>query len=428
MPISYSEHVPLICPNCRGDFSDEIWLVLDAHEQPEQTEALRTGRLNLVTCPHCGHTGPAGAPLLFHDGPARCVVFAAAPGAAEHVWREQARELHALLVEQFPLEERRPYLEDVQIAQDVHGIAHILGKRARKRIPAPPSAPVVSREPVAAELPVAPPAAEDLLLREAIAALLRVNSLQELHALVKAQPILLTAAADRSLVQLADVAIEERNYAMSEGVWQVRRVLADIRAGGTGQPVEQPPPAESAPAPAPVPAPEHPAVLPELPDVAQQALLRAETAPALVQVVQDYPLLQEHWVDQILARQVELALDEGNDWLARALEERREALLELRQQYLIGAQQRAVREVVTVPYQVSPTPVEGNLEEALIALFAAEDEDLMAAVLLDFPVLLTDAAQQALGQLASNAEARGDDELAAYASQCRTMLHNVRNA
>ncbi|MCU0494147.1 MAG: CpXC domain-containing protein, partial [Chloroflexaceae bacterium] len=132
MPISYSEQSQLTCPNCGADFEATIWLLLDAGEEPQATEELRAGRLNTVTCPHCGNSGPAGAPLLFHDAATRQVIFAAAPGSAEHELREQARELHSLLVGSIPEEQRRAYLADVQIAQDVEGIAHLLRKHARR--------------------------------------------------------------------------------------------------------------------------------------------------------------------------------------------------------------------------------------------------------------------------------------------------------
>lgn len=45
---------------------------------------------------------------------------------------------------------------------------------------------------------------------------------------------------------------------------------------------------------------------------------------------------------------------------------------------------------------------------------------------MDHPILLSDAAQQALWQLAAEARSHQDEQLAAYAIACRTMLHQVR--
>jgi len=442
MSISYSEHVPLICAHCGGAFSAEIWLLLDGPEQPEQTAALRQGRLNSVTCPHCNHTGPAGAPLLFHDGVMRCVLFAPTPGAEEHVWREQARELHALLVERVPVEERRPYLSDVQIAQDIHGIAHILEKRLRKRpavqahdqpvaatsgaadaVVHPPS---VSREPALAGPTAAPPDADEVQLHNAITTLLRANSPDELRAITTAQPILLTPAADQALAQLADVAVSEREYEMAEGLRQVRVLLADVRAGGPGElpdqvPVQAPMSTDT------IDMSEWHTALPELSDAAYQALLLAQTAAALQQATEIYPVLREPWVDLVLARQVDHALDEGNVRLAHDLEERREALAGLRRQYPLDERQAALMREATAPaYEAAATHSEALLEEAINALLATDDDDVTAEVLIDYPVLLTDAAQQSLERVASAAQARGDTDLALYADECRTMLHHVR--
>ena len=130
MPIGYQEQAQLTCPTCGTDFEAPIWLILDAQEQPAAVEALLRDELNLVRCPACGAAGPAGAPLLYHDAAARRVIFAPAPGAAEHEWREQARDLHALLVGSIPEEQRRPYLADVDIAQDLAGVAHLLRRAA----------------------------------------------------------------------------------------------------------------------------------------------------------------------------------------------------------------------------------------------------------------------------------------------------------
>ncbi|MBX0328958.1 CpXC domain-containing protein, partial [Oscillochloris sp. ZM17-4] len=133
MAISYQEQAELTCPSCGADFTAAIWLILDAQEQPAAVDDLRRGALNIVICPHCDSSGPAGAPLLFHDAQARRVIFAGAPGAAEHEVRDQARDLHAILVGAIPEDQRRPYLADVDIAQDVEGVAHMLRRMDRRR-------------------------------------------------------------------------------------------------------------------------------------------------------------------------------------------------------------------------------------------------------------------------------------------------------
>ena len=75
MPISYSERARLTCPACLAPFDADVWILVEAAERPDLAQALRDGALNTVACPHCGHEGPAGAPLLFHDASSRRVYF-----------------------------------------------------------------------------------------------------------------------------------------------------------------------------------------------------------------------------------------------------------------------------------------------------------------------------------------------------------------
>jgi len=63
MPISFSQHVDLQCPECNAPFRAEVWLIVDAGERPDLAARCRDGSLFAVTCPN-GHTGALGAPLL----------------------------------------------------------------------------------------------------------------------------------------------------------------------------------------------------------------------------------------------------------------------------------------------------------------------------------------------------------------------------
>lgn len=393
MSISYQEQAQLSCPACGADFESVVWLILDAEEEPGAVEALRRAELNMVTCPSCGNAGPAGAPLLFHDARARRVIFAAAPGSAEHEVRDQARDLHALLVGSIPEEQRRPYLADVDIAQDLAGVAHLLKRMDRRR--QADGGAKGQGDKVAHPAPPSPEGSPPLLV--AVEAMLAANSPEELDAALAAHPILLDPATDATLAQLADVAVEQRAYEIADSLRNARALLA--RMGQASAPTLAAP------------------VVSTLPELALQALLNAQSAAELEAAVSNHPLLLSPDVDALLAERVEQALDEGNERLAVDLEDRREAVAQLR---AAAAGVRAAGEPEAGPANLA------TVDEAIEALLIAEGEDALAEVIDQYPVLLEDVAAQALWQFAAEARASGDEELAIYAIECRDMLRRVR--
>src|SRR5512138_747865 len=133
MPISHSEYIDLTCPSCGARFETEAWTLIDAAERSDLAQALREGSLNVATCPKCGAPSPAGAALLLHDPAGRRVYFAVPPNVGEHVWRERAQELLYQLVGSLPEDERRPYLGDVQVEQELDGVRRALLRNDRRR-------------------------------------------------------------------------------------------------------------------------------------------------------------------------------------------------------------------------------------------------------------------------------------------------------
>lgn len=395
MPVGYQESTELTCPACNVAFEASVWLILDAQESPEAVAALRRGELNVVTCPSCGHRGPAGAPLLFHDAVRRRVVFAPAPGVPEYAWRDQARDLHALLVGSIAEEQRRPYLGEVDIVQDLAGIARLLERIERR-----PSEPVSRPHPRAAsepaagqgthETPGASRTEEPPPLLAAVEAMLAADAPEEFDAVLARHPVLLDPGTDVALAQLIEVALEQREFAIADSLRNARALLARLTETSRGQ--------VAPPAPAPPP-------LDDLPDPAVQALLRAGTEAELEAVCAEHAVLLRPEADGLLARRVDQALDEGNERLAHALEERREALARRRPAASAEA---------------------ASLDEAIEALLVADGEEALVEVLERYPALLEDAAAEALWQFAAEARASGDEELARYAVACRELLRRVR--
>jgi len=372
MPISYREQAQLTCPHCGADFEAEVWLIIDAAEEPEAAAALRREELNLVACPHCGKQGPAGAPLLYHDAQARRVMFAPAPGSSDYEIREQARDLHALLVGSIEPEQRRPYLADVDIAQDMSGLALLLRRLDARRPPKPPSAPPPSPAPPAERSP----------LMTAIEALLAADSDAELEQVLAQHPELLDPAALATLNQLAEVAVAQGERAIAQSLRQARDILARMSHYEVAERLTTIPPA------------------------ALQELLNAHSDTELEQVVARHPLLLRPEVDQLLAEEIEAALAADAERLAQMLETRRAMLAALR--------------------SAPAAEAETDLEAAIEALLVAEDEETIAQVLDDYPVLLSETAEHALWEFAAEAKAGGDEELARHAIACRELLRRVR--
>ncbi|GIW00774.1 CpXC domain-containing protein [Roseiflexus sp.] len=397
MSISYAELASLTCPVCRTSFEAEIWTIVDARERPDLAGMLLSGELNMVTCPQCGHQADAGGPLLVHDPDGRRVYFAAPADAPEHVWRERARELLYVLVGSLPEEARLPYLGDVQVEVEAGGVRKALLRRGRRFAPPPSIAPKPSRNVHTSSPPVerldiaAAPDAVVVAIEELIAA----DTATEAAAVVNRHPVLATPDADVVIEQLISAAHAHGEHDIARALTKARVLLHDLRAGvapGDRQDTR------AAPALADVEGI-------RLADVAYQAFLRTESLPALREAVADYPVLLEPWADEDLAARVDAALDEGNEHLAQAIELRRDALTRLR---------------------VEMTGAEG-LHQAINALLRVGHEpDALAAVVGEYPALLTDAAHTALFELAAGARARGDHALAEYAVEYRALLRRVR--
>jgi hypothetical protein len=408
MPISYSELAQLTCPACGKDFEADVWALVDAAERPDLAEALRDDTLDQVVCPHCGHAGSSGAPLLFHDPERRRVYFAAPADVPEHAWHERAQELLYLLVGSLPEAACLPYLGDVQVEQEVAGVRRAWLRRSRGPAPQPRAAaapepatyhaPSVEAEPdpEVGVTPAEPPSE----MVDAVQNLLAADTPAEFEQVVQRYPVLLTEAAHMMIMRLADEAFAQGQREIGEALRAVRGSLLGIQLAA---------PADAEVAPVVVAVAEHlhahAAPTPSaLSDAAYQALMQATTTDALQQAVRDYPILLEPWVDRELATRAENMLSENNERVAVEIEERREALLDLR----------------------AALSGEAAMLKAIETLLAADNEDDLAQAISDYPILLTDAAQRALTVLEADARARGDAAMAEYAVECRTLLQNVR--
>jgi hypothetical protein len=402
MSISYAELASLTCPVCRTLFETEIWTLLDTRERPDLAEMLLSGALNVVTCPQCSHQADAGGPLLVHDPEGRRVYFAAPADTPEHVWRERAQELLYVLVGSLPEEARLPYLSDVQVEVEASGVRKAMLRRGRRFAPRALDASPRSNAVLPPPSPIEPPGAS--LVSDAIVGaieeLIAADTPAEASAVVERHSMLMTPDADAMIEQLIGAARAQGEHDIARALTEARVLLNDLRTGMA--PDDQ----QDVPFASPPPTPSSAGVEgSRLTDSVYHAFLRTESLRALRETVADYPVLLEPWADDDLAVRVDAALDEGNEHLAQAIELRRDALARMRAE------------------MTSDT----GLHEAIDALVrAGDDADALAAVVGEYPALLTDAAQIALFELAASARARGEHALAEYAVECRALLRRVR--
>lgn len=321
MPISQKKEVLFKCPNCDGEpFQTTVWLILDAQEQPDQTALLYKGRLNSAVCPQCSQTIESRSPLLFHDKVKRCVIFAIPPQTEDYLWRQQAADLHATLIEQIPQEQRQAYLGEVQIAQSMPGIAQIFNKKVQ--IPQLKGDNKLISQEIGTSLPPQPRSqprekpADSAELLKAIKSLLGANSPKEFQAIIGQYPRLLTNQGAVAFQQFIQFALEERDYQLAKSLEEAQKLLRNYQERASNASEE-----EVLPADLPVES-----LSPE----AYQALIFAGDMEELYEATNTFPSLLTPWVDLLLTQKIDYLLEAKQERLAWKLEQRRQMLEELR--------------------------------------------------------------------------------------------------
>jgi len=210
MPISFSQHVDLQCPECHAPFRAEVWLIVDAGERPNLAARCRDGTLHRVTCPN-GHTGTLGAPLLYHDRTCQQLILAVPPGMDE----QQVRAIHAQLMPRLLENFIAPfpaYLNQTQVVpQELLPIA-------------------LADDPQAALAEHLQRAMPPLL--RALQEFITADSQDEAKAILRAHPELLSDEADALLAQLLDAARTQNDTNAEKILAEHRDLLQRARREG----------------------------------------------------------------------------------------------------------------------------------------------------------------------------------------------------
>ncbi len=100
------------CPQCGQPVSMLIEQILDVAEEPSARDRLLKGRVNVLTCPNCGVSGPIAAPMVYHDGE-RQLLLAFVPHEMQLTLEQEEREIGRLtnqVLNNTPAKKRRGYL------------------------------------------------------------------------------------------------------------------------------------------------------------------------------------------------------------------------------------------------------------------------------------------------------------------------------
>src|SRR5574341_755902 len=112
------------CPVCGQPFSAILERIVDAGIDPTAKERLLSGRVNLVTCPHCGYRGMVGTPMMYHD-PAKklAIVYVPMELNVQQTDREKLiGELTNAVIRSLPEEAPKGYLLQPRTALTLQGL------------------------------------------------------------------------------------------------------------------------------------------------------------------------------------------------------------------------------------------------------------------------------------------------------------------
>ncbi len=118
----------LSCPRCGHHFPAIVEQIIDVGIDPQAKARFLSGRINMITCPNCGHNIAIGTPLIYHD-PQKELLLVYVPmelniSAAE---RERAiGDLTRHVINGIPQEKRRAYLLTPRQAMTIPGMIDMI--------------------------------------------------------------------------------------------------------------------------------------------------------------------------------------------------------------------------------------------------------------------------------------------------------------
>lgn len=118
----------LSCPSCGVPFQAVVEQIIDVGRDPQAKARFLSGRVNMITCPSCGHTFAVGTPMVYHD-PSKDMLIVYVPMQLAISAPERERvigDLTRRVTESIPAERRRAYLLQPRQAMTLPGMIDMI--------------------------------------------------------------------------------------------------------------------------------------------------------------------------------------------------------------------------------------------------------------------------------------------------------------
>lgn len=116
------------CPHCGHSFPAVVEQIIDVGRDPQAKARFLSGRMNMITCPNCGHTMAVGTPLLYHD-PNKELMIIHVPMELNISTEERERvvgDMAVRLTNDIPPERRKAYLLTPKQALTIPGMIDMI--------------------------------------------------------------------------------------------------------------------------------------------------------------------------------------------------------------------------------------------------------------------------------------------------------------
>lgn len=123
-----AQHTTITCPQCRQPFTATVYDVIDVGQDPSLKEAFLGGKVNTVTCPHCGMQGMLAMPFAYHD-PQKELLLIYLPTELNLPMPEEEKiigDLTRKVMSSLPTEQQKAYLLNPKRMMTIQSIIHAI--------------------------------------------------------------------------------------------------------------------------------------------------------------------------------------------------------------------------------------------------------------------------------------------------------------